>query len=222
MKSWWRPWSGYSPRLCPIKFHRLTTCESGAHNSESRESTRFIYKQLSDLRKVPTPEANSISGPFMPEELAATLQHLKPGKSSGLDSFFPEFMHHAGLALKSWLCDFLTSCMCQLKNPSIWRIALIVAIPKTEKSLGSQRATALYPCCVSLSRSLRDLSTAHLWLIRPIVDPLLPRKQACLQHGRLGLPDHLTFFQGHFFQWGTVSCVKRSGDAGTAAWLYAP
>ena len=29
----------------------------------------------------------------------------------------------------------------------------------------------------------------------------------------LGLPDHLRFFQGHFFQWGTVSAVKRCGDA---------
>ena len=29
---------------------------------------------------------------------------------------------------------------------------------------------------------------------------------------KLGLPDHLKFFQGHFFQ-GTVSGVQRSGDA---------
>jgi len=35
-----------------------------------------------------TPEGNSISGPFTPEELAVTLGHLKPGKSPGMDSIF--------------------------------------------------------------------------------------------------------------------------------------
>jgi len=40
-----------------------------------------------------------------PEELAAALRRLKPGNSLGLDSIFPEFMLHAGSALKPWLCD---------------------------------------------------------------------------------------------------------------------
>jgi len=51
-----------------------------------------------------------------------------------------EFILHAGVALKSWFCDFLTSCMCQLKIPNIWIRALIVAIPKPGKALGNPKS----------------------------------------------------------------------------------
>jgi len=70
------------------------------------------------------------------EEFAAALRCLKPGKSPGLDIIFPEFILHAGPALKSWFCDFLNSYMRQIKIPKIWRRALVVAIPKPEKQLG--------------------------------------------------------------------------------------
>jgi len=61
---------------------------------------------------------------------------MKPGKSPGLDSIIPEFILHAESALKSEFCDVFTSCMRQLKIPKIWRKALIIAIPKSEKPLG--------------------------------------------------------------------------------------
>ena len=44
----------------------------------------------------------TVFGPFRPEELAVTLRSLKPGRSPGLDSIFPEFIPHTGWALKSW------------------------------------------------------------------------------------------------------------------------
>jgi len=106
--------------------------KNGAHRTGDRESTSLVNKQLSDLWKIPTPEGHNISEPFRLEELAAALRRLKPGKSPGLDSIFPGFMLHARSALKSWFCDFLSSCMRQLKIPKIWRGALIVAIPKPE------------------------------------------------------------------------------------------
>jgi len=123
------------PRLG--KFHRLATRE---------EWDRLVNKQLSDLWKIPTPEGHSISAPFRPEEFAAALRRLKPGKSPGLDFIFPEFILHAEWALKSWFCDFLNSCMHQLKIPKIWRRAIVVAIPKAEKPLEdpkSYRPTSL-------------------------------------------------------------------------------
>jgi len=67
-----------------------------------------------------------------------------------------------GSVLTCWLRDFLNSCMRQVKIPRIWTRTLIVAIPKSEKPLGTQRAIALYPCCVSPSRSSRDSSTLVL------------------------------------------------------------
>ena len=52
-----------------------------------------------------------------------------------MDSIFLEFILHAGSALKSWFCDFLSSCMLQLKIPKIWRRAQVVAILTPENPL---------------------------------------------------------------------------------------
>jgi len=123
---------GRSSRLCPVSANSIASqlVKNGAHKTRSHESTRLINKELSDLWKVPTTEGNSISGPFAPEDPAAALRCLKSGKSPGMDSIFPEFIFNAGSALKSWFCDFLTSCMCQVKIPKTWRRPVIVAIPK--------------------------------------------------------------------------------------------
>jgi len=146
--------SGRSFRLWPVSANSIASqlVKNGAHRTGDRESTRLVNKQLSNQWKIPTPEGE----PFRPEELAAALRRLKPGKSPGLDSIFPEFMLHTGLALKSWFCDFLTSCMRQLKIPKIWRRALIVSIPKPENPLGTQRATVSCLCCVPLLKSSRN------------------------------------------------------------------
>jgi len=130
--------SGHSSRLCPVSATSIASqlVKNGAQKTSDCETTRLINKQLSDLWKIPTPEGHSISKPFRPKEFAAALRCLKPGKTPGLDSIFPEFILHAGSALKSWFCDFLNSCMRKLKIPKIWRRALLVAIPKPEKPLG--------------------------------------------------------------------------------------
>ena len=95
----WKVWTLPSSVFHLNKIHHLTTCEEWGHKTGSHESTRLINKQLSDLWKVPTPEENSISGPFVPEELAAPLRRLKPGKSPGRDYIFLDFILHVGLPL---------------------------------------------------------------------------------------------------------------------------
>jgi len=112
--------------------------------------------------------------------IAAALRRLKPGKSPRLDSIFPVFILHAGSGLKSWFCDFLTSCMRQLNIPKIRRRALVVAFPKPEKPLGdpkSYRRISLQ--CVPL-QILERLISAR---VEPIIDPLLPQEQAGFRHG---------------------------------------
>jgi len=113
--------SGRSFHQCPVSANSIATqfVKNEAHKTGNRKSTRLVNKELSDLRKVPTPEGHSVSEPFRPDEIAA-LRRLKPGKSPGLDFIFPEFVLHAVSALKSWFCDFLTSCMRQL-NQNITR-----------------------------------------------------------------------------------------------------
>ena len=109
--------SGCSSHLAPSQQTASPRNLWGAGHTgpEGHKSSRIIIKKLSDLWKIPKRERNSISGLIRPEELAAALRHLKPEKYLGLDSIFPEFIPHAGSALKFWFGDFLTSCMCHLK-----------------------------------------------------------------------------------------------------------
>ena len=130
--------------------------QNGAHKTGSRESTRLINKEPSDLWKVLTPVGNSVSGPFTPEEFDAALKYLEPGKSPVLEFISAQVILHAESSLKSCLRGCLTSSMCQIQIPRIWRGALIVAVPKPEKLLETLRAIALYPHCGVTSRSSKD------------------------------------------------------------------
>ena len=155
----WQVWTLLSPVPVSAKSTASQLVKNGEHRTKNHEHTKLVNKQLSDLWKIPTPEGHSISEPFRPEELASGLRRLNPGKSLGLDSIFTEFILHTGSALKSWFCDFLTSCMRQLKTPKIWKRALAVASPKPEKPLGTQIATVPYLCCVTPLKFSRDSST---------------------------------------------------------------
>ena len=114
---------------------------------------------MSDLWRATTPDPVNISGNFSRREFAAALEHLKPGKTPGPDSIWSEHISHAGAALKSWLRDFLSSCLCQLKIPKIWRRALVVAIPKPGKSVGDPKSYWPISLLCSPTRSPRSLST---------------------------------------------------------------
>jgi len=199
--------SGRSFRQCPVSETSITSqiVKNGAHRTMDCVSTRLVNKELSDLWKIPTPEGHSISEPFRLEELDAALRRLKPGISPGLDSIFTEFILYAGSALKSWFCDFLTSCMRQLKIPNIWRRALVVAIPTPEKPLGDLKSYRPIPLLCVPFKILERLIYAR---VDPIIDPLLPREQASFQHGRSGV-DQVTLLT-----WDTedsFSAKKRPG-----------
>ena len=92
-----------------------------------------------------------------------------------MDSTFLEFILQAGSALRSWFCDFLNSCIHQLKIPKIWRRALIVAIPKPEKPLGDPKSYCLISLLCVPFQILKSLIYAH---VDTIIDPLLPQEQA--------------------------------------------
>jgi len=134
--------SGRSSRLCPVSANSIAL--QLVKNGHTRLAT--ASPPGSPTRSCPTygrfqqGEGHSISEPFSPEDFGAALRRLTPGKSPALDSIFPEFILHVGPALKSWFCDFLNSCMRQLKIPKIWRRAVVVAIPKPEKPLGDPKS----------------------------------------------------------------------------------
>ena len=83
--------------------------------------------------------------------------------------------------MKSWLCGFLSCCLHHLKIPKVWRIALVVAIPKPKKPVEDPKNY----CPISLlcvpNKILERLLHARF---EPIVDPLFPREQAGFRRGR--------------------------------------
>ena len=123
----------------------------------------------------------NIFGNFTSREFTAALQHLKPGKSPGPDSICLELILHAGAALKSWLCGFLSSCLSRLKIPKIWRRGLVVAILKPKKLEEDPKSY----CPISLlcvpHNILERLVHTH---VEPIIDPQLSKEQAGFRHRR--------------------------------------
>ena len=127
-------------------------------NIQHCKSSRLVFQEVSDLWRATTPDAVNIFDNFSQREFAVALQHLKPGKAPGPDSICPELILHAGAALKSWLRDFLSSCLRRLKIPKIWRRALVVAIPKPGKPVGDPKNYRL----ISLLCVLQDPREAYL------------------------------------------------------------
>ena len=97
------------------------------------------------------------------------------------DKICPELVLHAGLATKSWLCKFLSSCLRHLRIPKIWRRALVVAIPKPHKPPKDARSyRPISLLCVPFKILERLIHSR----VEPIIDPLLPREQAGFRRGR--------------------------------------
>ena len=172
--------SQHSPCHCPILADAIASqlVRNGKYKAVDRKSSRLVFQGVSDLWRAITPDAVNISDNFLQREFTAALQHSKPGKAPGPDSICPELILHAGVVLKSWLCDFLSSCLRRLQIPKIWRRALVVAIPKPAKPVGdpkSYRPISLF--CVPY-KILERLIYA---CIEPLVDPLLPKEQAGFQ-----------------------------------------
>ena len=114
-------------------------------------------------------------------EFAAALQHLKPGKAPAPDSICSELILHAGAALKSWLHDFISSCLRRLNISKIWRRALVVTIPKPGKPVGDPKSyRPIFLLCVPY-KILERLIYAR---VEPLVDPLLLKEQTGFRRGK--------------------------------------
>ena len=127
--------SPHSPRNCPISANTIAAqlVRNGKYEGVDRESSQLISQEVSDHWRALIPSPVNLTGDFSSREFTAALQHVKPGKALRPDSICPELKIHAGIALKSWLHGFLSSCLRQLKIPKAWRRALVVAIPQPKK-----------------------------------------------------------------------------------------
>jgi len=115
-----------TPPVC-VPFQQIPSLYNSWRTAHTRPgTTSLVNKEVSDLQKVPTPKWDSIYGSSTPEENQEIL----------LYSVFPELTLHSWSAHKSWFWDFYTFCMSQSIISSIWRRALVIAIPKPSKALG--------------------------------------------------------------------------------------
>ena len=175
--------SQHSPRNCLVSANAIAAelVRNGKYKGVDRESSRLMSQEVPDRWRALIPSPVNLSGNFSFSEFAATLQHVKPGKAPGPDFICPELIIHAGTALKSWLCGFLSSCLRQLKIPKVWRRALVVAIPKPKKPVEDPKSYRPISLLCVPYKILKRLIYART---EPIVDPLLPGKQAGFRHGK--------------------------------------
>ena len=154
---------------------------NGRYEAADCKSLQLVSQEVSDLWRATTPDAVNISDTFSQREFTAALQHLKPGNAPGPNSICSELILHAGAALKSWLRDFLSSCLRQLKISKIWRRTLVVAIPKPKKHVGDPKSYRPMSLLCVLNKILERLIYAR---VEPLIDPLLPQEQAGFRRGK--------------------------------------
>ena len=169
--------SQHSPCHYPVSVDAIASqlVRNGKYEAVDCKSSRLVFQEVSDLWRATTPDAVNISDKFSQREFAAALQHLEPGKAPGPDSICPKLILHAGAALKSWLRDFLSSYLCQLKISKIWRRVFVVAIPKPTKPVGDPKSYRPISLLCVLYKILERLIYA---CIEPLIDPLIPKEQA--------------------------------------------
>ena len=172
----------HSPRHCPVTADCY--CISAGLEMEDTRLLTASHLDLS-LKKCVTfggpQHPVNISDNFSQREFTAALQHLKSGKAPGPDSIFPELILHAGAALKSWLRDFLSSCLRRLKIAKVWRRALVVAIPKPGKPVGDPKCYRPMSLLCVPYKILERLICAR---VEPLIDPLLPKEQDGFRCGK--------------------------------------
>ena len=134
---------------------------------------------MSDLWRTTTPDAVNIPDIFSQREFTAVLQHLKPGKAPGADSICSELIIHAGAALKSWLRDFFLFAPTQ--NSQDLEKNACRRDPQTSKVRGDPKNyRPISVLCVPY-KILERLIYAR---VQPLIEPLLPKKQAGFRRGK--------------------------------------
>ena len=84
--------------------------------------------------------------------------------------------------MKSWLREFLSSCLRRLKITKIWRRALVVAIQKPAKPVGDPKSYRPISLLCVPYKILEKLIYAR---VEPLIDPLLPNEQAGFRRKKL-------------------------------------
>ena len=120
---------------CRVPSNSIATelTRNGMHKTPDRAFSKQVQREISHFWKTDTPGYTPISGSFSQEEFNIALQHLKCGKATNPDAICPELITHAGMEIKPWLREFLSSCLRRHTIPKVRRKALVVSILKPNK-----------------------------------------------------------------------------------------
>ena len=163
--------SGRSFHLYPVLANSIASqlVKNGAHRTGDRQSTRLVNKQLFDLCKVPTAEGYSISDLFYARRASCRPQAPEARKVRvWIPSSRSLYSTRGRLSNLGFAISSLPACA-NSKIPKIWRIALIVAIPKPEKSLGHQKS---YRPISLLCVPFKSLERLIFTRVETLIDPL--------------------------------------------------
>ena len=155
--------SRHTSRKCPVSANSISSqaVKNRIFSVRDHESAQLMASEVSDLWRVLTPDSQSISSDFTVKGLTSAIQHQKPGKAAGPDSTCPELILHAGFGMKSWLCEFLSSCLRNFKILKILRRALVFTILMPDKPPGYPKSyRPIFFFCVSPSGFLSILFTS--------------------------------------------------------------
>ena len=135
---------------------------------------------MNDIRRAPSIDAN-LSGEFTKDKMKSAIKHLKPNKAAGIDKIYPEFILHQSSKATEWLGLFCSLCFLTSKLPKICQRTKVISLPKPnmpmEDPKGHHPITLL---CVPY-KILECLLHARL---EPVIDPKLPKEQACFCRGK--------------------------------------
>ena len=118
---------------------------------------------------------------FNKEELKTAIQTMKPAKAPRFDNLYPEFFMHLHDLCLTWFITLFSTCLSRKKVPKIWKLSMIVAVLKRNKSANepkSYRPISLLCIPFKLFEKLIYNRIHH------IIKKILPHEQAGFRHGK--------------------------------------
>ena len=128
------------PCKCPISANSIVSelVKNGVFKNKDHEFTRLMVREVSDRWRAQSVDLD-LSGDLQPRDYTQPSNNSKLAKLQGQIIYAQSYTPCQWQA-ESLVHDFLSSCMCHLGIPKIWRRAIVIAIPKPNKLLNKAKS----------------------------------------------------------------------------------
>ena len=166
--------SGCSFCLCPVLANSIASqlVKNGARKTESRESTRLVNKELSNLWKVPTPEGKvslALSGQRNYSSCCPQLPETKKVCGSGF--YLPGVYTQCQVGSQILILRFSSLLHAPTQNSKDLEKSTNSCDPYARKATGGPKELSSH---ISAVRPLQNPQKTHLRLCRPNHRPIAP------------------------------------------------